>query len=233
MRRYRHSLELIILVPVVAFIIVAGAGLYVMILNSVEEFADHTIRQSFQSMSSGVRNIADRGVDQLTRTGQTENEKATRIRQVSALIEMEIFARENEVGIVIYAKDKSEALLVAGLPERVLNIVTKDSEFRQNKVLLSEDNRYYAHTPYRDTRRYAGQKRSDENSNFLSYLVNLQCHTVVDAVDNNPYCDSHATWTSHPLPPLPTAETASVIQTFARDQCPCDRKISDCESAPQ
>ncbi len=146
MRRYGHSLELIILVPVVAFIIVAGAGLYVMILNSVSDFADSTIRQSFQSMSSGVLNIADRGVDQLTRAGQTENEKATRIRQVSALIEMEDFARKNEVGIVIYAKDKSEALLVAGLPERVTNIVTKDSEFRQTKVLLSEDNRYYAHT---------------------------------------------------------------------------------------
>ncbi len=146
MRRYGHSLELIILVPVVAFIIVAGAGLYVMILNSVEEFADRTIRQSFQSMSSGVLNIVDRRVDQLTRAGQTENEKATRIRQVSALIEMEDFARKNEVGIVIYTKDKSEALLVASLPERVINIVTKDSEFRQNKVLLFEDTRYYAHT---------------------------------------------------------------------------------------
>ena len=95
MRRYGHSLELIILVPVVAFIIVAGAGLYVMILNSVEEFADRTIRQSFQSMSSGVLNIVDRRVDQLTRAGQTENEKATRIRQVSAFIEMEDFARKN------------------------------------------------------------------------------------------------------------------------------------------
>ena len=81
----KQSLELIILAPVLVFLVLAGSGLYFLILTSVEEFADRSIRQSFQSMSDGVFSIADREVDRLNWSGRAGEEKATKIGQVLAL----------------------------------------------------------------------------------------------------------------------------------------------------
>jgi class 3 adenylate cyclase len=144
MARHQRSIELIILAPVLVFFILAGAGLYFLILNSVQEFAAETIRQGFQSMFDGIHSIADRKVDQLNRVGQATNERLVRIRQVSALIEMEDYARKNEVGIVIYAENKSGAVLVAGISETVTRVVTKASNLKQRLISLSEGDRYYA-----------------------------------------------------------------------------------------
>jgi len=144
MARHQKSIEVIILAPVLVFFILAGAGLYFLILNSVEEFAAGTIRQSFQSMFDGIYSIADRKVDQLNRVGQAANERLVRIRQVSALMEMEDYARKNEVGIVIYAENKSGVVLVTGVSETATRVVTKASNFKQRTISLSEGDRYYA-----------------------------------------------------------------------------------------
>ncbi len=144
MARHQKSIELIILAPVLVFFILAGAGLYFLILSSVEEFAAGTIRQSFQSMFDGIHSIADRKVDQLNRVGQAANERLVRIRQVSALMEMEDYARKNEVGIVIYAENKSGAVLVAGVSETATRVVTKASKFKQRTISLSEGDIFYA-----------------------------------------------------------------------------------------
>ena len=122
----------------------AGAGLYFLILNSVQEFTEGTIRQSFQSMFDGILSIADRRVDQLNRSGQMGNEKLVRIRQVSALIEIEDFARKNAVGIVIYVENKEDAVLVSGVSEAAISVVTKASKLKNRTISLSGGDRYYA-----------------------------------------------------------------------------------------
>ena len=144
MRRYGQSLELIILVPVLVLLVLSGAGVYFLILNSVQEFADSTIRQSFQSMVDGIHSIADRKVDELNRTGRAANERIVRVRQVSALIEIEDFARKNDVGVVIYSEHKSDAILVAGLPTAATSVVTKTTNLRNSEISLSTGDRYYA-----------------------------------------------------------------------------------------
>jgi class 3 adenylate cyclase len=143
-RRYGQSLELIILVPVLVLLALSGAGIYFLILNSVQEFADNTVRQSFQSMVDGIHSIADRKVDDLNRTGQAANERRVRVRQVSALIEIEDFARKNDVGVVIYSEHKSNAVLVAGLPTTATSVVTKTTNLRNSEISLSTGDRYYA-----------------------------------------------------------------------------------------
>ena len=144
MRRPSRSLELIILAPVLALLILSGAGVYFLILNSVQEFADSTIRQSFQSMVDGIHSIADRKVDELNRTGRAANERLVRVRQVAAFIEIEDFARKNDVGVVIYSEHESDAVLVAGLPTAATNVVTKTTNFQNNVISLRTGDRYYA-----------------------------------------------------------------------------------------
>jgi class 3 adenylate cyclase len=143
-RRFGQSIELIILAPVLALLALSGAGVYFLILNSVQEFADSTIRQSFQSMVDGIHGIADRKVDELNRTGRAANEKIVRVRQVSALIEIEDFARKNDVGVVIYSEHESAAVLVAGLPTAATSVVTKTTNFENSVISLSTGDRYYA-----------------------------------------------------------------------------------------
>ena len=146
MRMGKKSLELIILAPVVVFIIFAGAGLYFLILNSVEEFTDRTIRQSFQSMADGVFGIADRTVDQLNKFGLTGSMKATRIRQVSTLIKIEDYIRKNEIGILIFASKQNQNVLRAGLPEDAAKFDFKSAGKNQNKFSLPGVGTYYLHT---------------------------------------------------------------------------------------
>jgi hypothetical protein len=112
----RQSLELIILAPVLAFLILAGSGVYFLILNSVQDFAARSIRQSFTSLSDGVYGIADREADRLSWTGHAGDPKRTTVRQVFALYDIENFARKFEIGVIVYSKHEAEAVLRAGMP---------------------------------------------------------------------------------------------------------------------
>jgi class 3 adenylate cyclase len=140
---HKTSLEFIILVPVAVFLLIAGVGSYYLILNSFEGYADRTIRQSLQSLSNGVYSIVDRSVDQLNRSGRTGNWKATRVQQVSALIDIEDFVRKNEIGVIIYDNGASGTLLVNGVPPDAVRAVPKGDSNRYERVSLSTGT-YYA-----------------------------------------------------------------------------------------
>jgi class 3 adenylate cyclase len=113
-------LELIILVPVAVFLLIAGAGSYYLILNSVDEFAERTVRQNLDSLAGGIYNIADKAVDELNRSGKSGDRKATRIRQVRTFIEIEDFARKNEIGVAIFVPNATDPLLAVGVPDGVV-----------------------------------------------------------------------------------------------------------------
>ena len=143
MKLRRSSLEYIILIPVAVFVLLAGTGSYFLILRSFDDFADRTIRQSLQSLSSGIYSLVDRGVDQLNRAGKTGNRKATRVRQVSTLIEIEDFVRKNEIGVVIYQDGNADPLLVSGVPTDAASAVPRGGGNRYQKITLSNGS-YYA-----------------------------------------------------------------------------------------
>jgi adenylate cyclase len=140
----RTSLGLVILVPVIVFLIFAGTGSYSLIVSSVEEFADRTIRQSFGYMTEAVYAIADRELDQLHRAGQTADAKAVRIRQVATLIEIEDFARKNHVGVVVFSTDTADPVLVAGLPATITEVATNIVESSGQRTSLSQGHEYYS-----------------------------------------------------------------------------------------
>lgn len=115
----KQSLELIILAPVICFLVLAGFGIYFLILTSVENFSERSIRQSFRSLSDGLYSIADREVDRLSWTGHAGDAKRTTVRQVFALYDFESFARKHEVGVVVQSEKGDEPLLIAEVPRNV------------------------------------------------------------------------------------------------------------------
>ncbi len=57
------SLETIILAPVVAFLLLAGAGLFFQISNSVDDFANRSIREYLSSLARAAYEVADGEID--------------------------------------------------------------------------------------------------------------------------------------------------------------------------
>ncbi len=105
-RRRWKSLELIILTPVLAFLLLAGVGLFILMSASIEEFADRSIRQNLNALSNAAYNIADNEIDRLNRQGSAGQSMAVRtIHQVSVFEEYENFTRQNEIGLIVYARD--------------------------------------------------------------------------------------------------------------------------------
>jgi len=139
-------LELVILVPVIVFLIVVSAASYSLIGKSVEDFANRTIRQHFGYMAEGIYSIADRELEQLQRVGRTSDAKATKIRQVSALIKIEDFGRKNQVGVVIFFGDEPAPVLTAGLPDSLVTISRESAESANERATLSDGHDYLVHS---------------------------------------------------------------------------------------
>lgn len=131
--------------PVMILLIIAGMGLYFLILSSVEEFTNRTIRQGLQSMADGIFSIADRSIDQLSRKGQTGNEKTIRISQVSALIEIEDFVRKNDLGVLVYELDKQKAVLQTGSNEEANDYILKNVGELDFRLSLPGGGTYYSY----------------------------------------------------------------------------------------
>lgn len=127
-------------------LIIAGMGLYFLILSSVEEFTNRTIRQGLQSMADGIFSIADRSIDQLSKKGQTGNDKTTRISQVSTLIEIEDFVRKNDLGVLVYELDKQKAVLQTGSNEEANDYILKNVGELDFRLSLPEGGTFYSYT---------------------------------------------------------------------------------------
>ena len=146
MKRFKANLEFIIFAPILVFLLIAGTGLYFVVSSSIFEFSDRIIRQNLQSLAGGVYTIADKGIDRVTRKGLSGNGKATRISQVTALIEIEDFARKNETGVLIHAYDRELDVLEVGLKSPVKDHVSKRAAESQFRFFLLRGSAYYSHT---------------------------------------------------------------------------------------
>ena len=97
-------------------------------------------------MSGGIHDIADRTVDQLGRKGLTGNKKATKISQVSALIEVEDYARKNDIGVVIYGLKQKEIIFQTRLASTLTESFLKHAGLNEFRVSPAEGGSYYWHT---------------------------------------------------------------------------------------
>ncbi len=101
MMRIRPSLQVVVLAPILAFVLLAGLALYGLVLRTVSSYADASIRQTLEALRHGAVTLADGEVDRQNREGRVENARAQAIYQLDARLRLEAFARDQGVGLVV------------------------------------------------------------------------------------------------------------------------------------
>jgi len=131
------------MVPVLVFLILAGTGLYFMISIYVEDFADRSIRENLSSLSNALFRIADRAVDELNRKYPDDKNQRKRYK-VKVFMETENFARQNEIGLIVYSTNKNVIVFDTGIPEATKKIVEQLGWNREQRVSIPNKGTYYS-----------------------------------------------------------------------------------------
>lgn len=97
----RLSLQFVVLVPVLLLMTVAGVALYFLVLRTVGDFVDESIRASLDSLARSAFSIADAEVDRQNRDGRAGEPAAAALYQLDARMRLEDFARAQEVGVIV------------------------------------------------------------------------------------------------------------------------------------
>lgn len=101
-----HSLQFVLLAPVLVLMLIAGTILYFMVLRTVGEHVDANIRANLDSLARSAFAMADNKVDEQNFRGLAGDPMATRLYQVRTFKDFEDFARENDIGLIVFANDK-------------------------------------------------------------------------------------------------------------------------------
>jgi len=99
--RLRSSLQSVVLAPVLGLLLVAGLALYFLVLRTVSDYADASIRSNLASLLVSAVTIADSEVDRQDREGRVEGSSAALFYQLDARMSFENFARDQEVGLIV------------------------------------------------------------------------------------------------------------------------------------
>jgi signal transduction histidine kinase len=111
-----NSLELIILVPVVIFLLAAGVGIYFLVSKSVEDFADESIREGLASLSRAAYSEADTELDRCDiRAIDCLQGAQMLVHQLSVFERYEEFARQNKLAVIVYNPVKSSVVFDSGM----------------------------------------------------------------------------------------------------------------------
>jgi signal transduction histidine kinase len=142
MRRRGKSLQLVVLAPVLALNIAAGGVLYLLVLRTVGDYADESIRSNLDSLARTAFAIADAEVDRQNREGLADDPAAKLLFQLSARIRFEDFARDHDIGLIVEADDGVDFAtgLKAVDPEIVRRLVPAVGDER---LLLPNGGEYY------------------------------------------------------------------------------------------
>ena len=97
------SLQVVVLAPVLALMLIAGGVLYRLVLGTVGEFADASIRENLASLGRSAFVVADSEVDRQHRDGRGGSSQFTKLHQLNARMRFESFVREHDIGPVIEA----------------------------------------------------------------------------------------------------------------------------------
>lgn len=103
MTRFRPSLQLVILLPALALILVGGFVLYQLNLRTVSNYADESIRNTLDALLRSAVTIADSEVDRQNRESKVRDPQDAMTYQLNTRIRLEDFARGQKVGIVVLA----------------------------------------------------------------------------------------------------------------------------------
>lgn len=140
----RKSLELIILIPVLIFLILAGASFYFSIYIPLENFLAGVIKDNLSSMSMSLHSIADKKVDELDIKGFSDDKERIKIGQVDVLMEIENFARQNDIDIIVYDLNNHKIIFrTRRIPEDAEKIVSQIDRQRNQIISIPDKGTFY------------------------------------------------------------------------------------------
>jgi signal transduction histidine kinase/ActR/RegA family two-component response regulator len=102
MRRLHRSLAFRVLTPIIVFALALGAAAIVLTRLAVAELVEQQIANDLRWRAQNVFQIIDSNFDELQRTGRGEDDIAVRHRKVNSLMQIEDFARANELKVSVY-----------------------------------------------------------------------------------------------------------------------------------
>lgn len=109
------SLQSVILVPILVIVLAGGFALYLLVLRTVGDFANESIRSNLDALIANAISIADTEVDRQNREGTGSDSSATIEFQINARQKLEDFARDQAVGVIVLADDVLD--FSTGLPD--------------------------------------------------------------------------------------------------------------------
>ena len=109
-KRLHNRLAFRVLTPIIVFALAFGAAAIGFGRLAVTEFVERQVTSDLRWRSQSVFHIIDSNLDELQRTGRTGEDVAVRHRKVNALLEIEDFARANELKVHVYDNAEQRAI---------------------------------------------------------------------------------------------------------------------------
>ncbi|MEK6691804.1 MAG: response regulator [Nitrospirota bacterium] len=138
-----NSLAFRIIAPVFLIVLFSGLGLYIFVLSSVSDFADRHIKEGLRNLSHDIYNICDKNLNELLRTGLSNDEKAMRIGKGITIGMIEEFMKENNLKGSIKEGGK-EIQLTLDIPPELSEMAEETVREHTITSLEYEGKKYYA-----------------------------------------------------------------------------------------
>ncbi len=141
LRHITHSLAFRIIAPAISLILATGLLFYIFVLRYVSDFTEQHIKDSITGISREIYNICDRNLNELLKTGLTDDEKAIRIKKVLTISMIENFLQRNKFKGIIY--EKGNELLVCCISPKLLKAVIKNARDNTFAVMEYDGTKHY------------------------------------------------------------------------------------------
>jgi len=141
MKWIRPSLQLVILGPALALILMVGLLLYFLVLRTISDYASQNIHSTLAALLRGAISIADSEVDRQNRESLVSNANAALAYQLNTRIKLEDFARDQRVGVVVVAHDGVD--FETGVSEADAKLIAADAAVNGRDQTSGEGNLSY------------------------------------------------------------------------------------------
>ena len=170
--RIRPSVQFVVLVPVLVVVAAAGLALYFLVLRTIGNYAEASIRSNLEPLVSNAIAIADSEVDRQNREGKVDDESASLVFQLNARLRFEDFARAQRVGLIVVVNNALD--FATGIDDADAQfIVGASGKSEDKRITTPSDHEYYVSSVYFAPWRWRIYLAKDaRNFDALIYQVN-------------------------------------------------------------